>query len=125
NRAFDHESWFVRLAAVIRSAHPEGPATGRVGSRPWSASASRSPSPESSPPDLRLHPVLERVSLRPRLPLVAPAEDDPDRGLHRARARRRLLLGSAHGRRPPGLDPRALWSTPSLSSITSPPSPAP
>src|SRR5256884_1440526 len=55
--------------------------------------------------DLRLHPVLERVSLRPRLPLVTPTEDDPDRGLHRARARRRLLLGSAHGRRPPGLDP--------------------
>jgi len=37
--------------------------------------------------DLRLHPVMERVPLRPGLPLVAAAEDDPDRSLHRARAR--------------------------------------
>src|SRR5947208_2398888 len=54
---------------------------------------------------LRLHALLERVSLRARLPLVASAEDDSDRLVHRARARRRLLLGPAHGRRSPGLDP--------------------
>src|SRR2546425_1276207 len=56
--------------------------------------------------DLRLHSLLERVSLRARFSLVTPTEDDSDRGLHRARAGRRLLLGVAHGRRPPGLDSR-------------------
>src|SRR5207249_1891530 len=51
-------------------------------------------------------PLLERVSLRARFSLVTPTEDDSDRGLHRARTGRRLLLGAAHGRRPPGLDSR-------------------
>src|SRR2546427_324203 len=90
--------------------------------------------------DLRVHPVLERVPLRPRLPLVAAAEDDPDRGLYRARARRRLLLGPAHGgpapgrgsrpppplllpRRPPAgpppAPPRGKLSSPSSSSSSS------
>src|SRR5262249_39312831 len=51
------------------------------------------------------HAVVERVPLRARLPVVAPAEDDSDRRFHRAGAGRRLLLGSAHGRRAPRLDP--------------------
>src|SRR5262249_7817965 len=55
--------------------------------------------------DLRLHAVVERVSLRARVPVVTAAEDDPHRRLHRARARRRLLLGPAYGRRAARLDP--------------------
>src|SRR5262249_33067768 len=56
--------------------------------------------------DLRLHAVVERVPVRTGVPVVTAAEDDPDRRLHRARPRRRLLLGPAHGRRAARLDPR-------------------
>ena len=47
---------------------------------------------------LRVHAVVERVHLRARLPLVAPAEDRAGGGGVGADPGRRLLLGSAHGR---------------------------
>src|SRR5580692_1612325 len=53
----------------------------------------------------RLHPVVERIHLRPRLPVFAGPEDRA-RGRHLGvDPRRRLLLGAADGGRAAGLDP--------------------
>src|SRR4051794_23977082 len=54
---------------------------------------------------LRLHALLERVRLRPRLPLLAGAEDRSRRCHLGADPRRRLLLGAADGGRAARLHP--------------------
>ena len=48
---------------------------------------------------LRLHAVVERVHLRPRVPLLAGAENRARRRRLRTHSRRRVLLGRADGRR--------------------------
>ena len=54
---------------------------------------------------LRLHAVVERVHLRPGLPVLARAEDRAGRRRLGADPRRRVLLGPADGRRAARLDP--------------------
>ena len=54
---------------------------------------------------MAFQPPLGSMRKCPRLLVLTAAEDDPDRGLHRARPRRRVLLGAVDGRSPARLDP--------------------
>src|SRR3989442_723009 len=99
--------------------------TGRVGSRPWSASASRSPSPESSPPGSSPSPCPGTSFSTPSSSSRRPSRRRSRSGSSPSSCAATSSTGVRSWPAPSWARSRSLWSTPSSSSITSPPSPAP